>query len=97
MSSDAQNAALLKLSAHGGEGIIDKHGKLVASGVRLIGFDAVTWLRLMTTGHVEVRGPLRLGLTAKGIAEATPAAVKVNPHGIQSNSYQQPARLPGAE
>ncbi len=95
--TDQQIAALQKLREHGGEGVIDKHGKIVASGARLLGFDAVTWLLLLTTGHVEARGPLRVGITAKGIAAAAPATVKVNPHGIQGSSYQQPARQPGAE
>lgn len=95
--TDPQQQALVKLKEHGGEGVLDKHGKVVAGGARLTGFDPVTWLRLLTTGHLEVRGPLRVGLTAKGAAEAVPTPRKVNPHGIQSNSYQQPARQAGAE
>lgn len=95
--TDPQQQALVKLKAHGGEGVLDKHGKVVAGGVRLLGFDPVTWPRLLTTGHLEVRGPLRVGLTAKGDAEAVPTTRKGNPHGIQNNRFQPMARLPGAE
>lgn len=98
MKSDAQLLALKKLSQHGGEGVIDKHGKVVASGERLLGLEPVTWLRLITTGHVEVRGDLRIGITAKGLdAVASAPGPKINPHGIQGSRYQQPARLSGAE
>lgn len=98
MKSDAQLLALKKLSQHGGEGVIDKHGKIVASGERLLGLEPVTWLRLITTGHVEVRGDLRIGIAAKGRdALAAAPGLKVNPHGIQGNRYPQPARLAGAE
>lgn len=96
--SDAQRLALKKLREHGGEGVIDKHGKVVASGERLLGLEPVTWLRLITTGHVEVRGDLRIGITAKGRdALAAAPGPKVNPHGIQGSRYQQPVRFAGAE
>jgi hypothetical protein len=96
--SDAQHEALKKLRDHGGEGVIDKHGKIVASGERLLGLEPVTWLRLITTGHVEVRGDLRIGITAKGRdALAAAPGPKINPHGIQGSRYQPPARLAGAE
>jgi len=98
MATDAQLHALKKLSANGGEGVIDKHGKVVAAGERLMGLEPVTWLRLITTGYVEVRGDLRIGITAKGEAALTGVpGPKINPHGVQSSRYQQPARLPGAE
>lgn len=96
--SDAQREALKKLSQHGGEGVIDKHGKVVASGERLLGLEPVTWLRLITTGHVDVRGDLRIGITAKGReAVASAPGLRVNPHGIQGSRYQQPARIAGAD
>ncbi|WP_449411068.1 hypothetical protein [Methylobacterium komagatae] len=94
--TDPQQSALVKLKAHGGEGVLDKHGKIVASGVRLTGFDAVTWLRLLTTGHIEVRGDLRVGLTQKGEAAAIAKPVRINPHGIHSRREPTPAH-PGAE
>ena len=94
--TDPQQSALVKLKAHGGEGVLDKHGKIVASGVRLLGFDPVTWLRLLTTGHLEVRGDLRVGLTPKGEAVAVAPPTKINPHGIQGRREPIPAR-PGAE
>lgn len=98
MPTDAQHEALKRLHANGGEGVIDKHGKVVAAGERLMGLEPVTWLRLITTGYVEVRGDLRIGITPKGEAALTvTAGPKINPHGIQSSRYQQPARLPGAE
>ncbi len=96
--TDAQQLALKKLRDHGGEGVIDKHGKVVASGERLLGLEPVTWLRLITTGHVEVRGDLRIGIAAKGLnALAAAPGPKINPHGIQGSRYQQPARQAGAE
>lgn len=96
--SDAQQAALKSLNANGGEGIIDKHGKIVASGERLMGIEPVTWLRLITTGFVETRGHLRIGLTDKGAkAVASAPGPRINPHGIQGSRYQQPARIAGAE
>lgn len=94
--TDPQQSALVKLKAHGGEGVLDKHGKIVASGVRLLGFDPVTWLRLLTTGHLEVRGDLRVGLTPKGEAAAVAPPTKINPHGIHSRREPIPAH-PGAE
>lgn len=96
--TDAQNQALKKLRDHGGEGVIDKHGKVVASGERLLGLEPVTWLRLITTGHVEARGDLRIGITAKGRdAVAAAPGLRVNPHGITGNNFEQPTRQPGAE
>lgn len=98
MTTDAQRTALKKLHEHGGEGVIDQHGKIVASGVRLLGLEPITWLRLITKGFVEVRGHLRIGITAKGLAAlATEPGLKVNPHSIRGSNYQPPARLAGAE
>lgn len=94
--TDPQTAALVKLKAQGGEGVLDKHGKIVAGGERLLGFDPVTWLRLLTTGHIEVRGDLRVGITAKGEAAAVAKPVRINPHGIHSRREPIPAH-PGAE
>ena len=96
--SDAQQEALKKLAEHGGEGVIDKHGKVVASGERLMGLEPVTWLRLITTGHVETRGHLRIGITSKGAeAVASIPGPRINPHGIRGSSFQPPARVAGAE
>ena len=98
MTTDAQRTALKRLHEHGGEGVIDQHGKVVANGVRLMGLDAITWLRLVMKGFVEVRGHLRLGITEKGLASlATEPGPKVNPHSIRGSNYQPPARLAGAE
>lgn len=95
--SDAQITALKKLSANGGEGVIDKHGKVVAAGERLLGLEPVTWLRLITTGHVEVRGDLRIGITAKGRdAIASAPGPRVNPHVIHGSHTPAPAHQ-GAE
>jgi hypothetical protein len=97
MPTDAQHRALKKLRDHGGEGVLDKHGKVVAAGERLMGLEPVTWLRLITTGHVEVRGNLRIGITPKGEAAltATPGP-KVNPHAIHGKRGAVPSH-PGAE
>lgn len=98
MTTDSQYDALKRLHVNGGEGVIDKHGKIVASGERLMGLEPVTWLRLITTGHVEARGDLRIGITAKGVAALANAPTpKVNPHGITGNNFQQPERHSGAE
>ncbi|QRE76513.1 hypothetical protein [Methylobacterium aquaticum] len=90
----AQKQALEHLHRHGGEGAIDKHGALVASGVRLK-FLADTWLRLMTTGHVEPCGPMRIKLTGLGRQAAEPEPVKCLRGGGFSDGHV-PAH-PGAE
>jgi len=98
MPTDAQQDALKRLREYGGEGVIDKHGKVVASGERLMGLEPVTWLRLITTGYVEVRGHLRIGITEKGeqsLAQAPP--LKVNPHAIKGERFQVSPRHEGAE
>lgn len=98
MPTDAQHDALKRLHANGGEGVLDKHGKIIASGERLTGLEPVTWLRLLTTGHVEVRGDHRIGITAKGEAALSGApTLKVNPHGIQGERFPASPRHPGAE
>lgn len=74
----AQKDALLDLRRNGGEGVISKTGSLVVGGVRLP-YLADTWLRLMTLGLVEPRGPMRLGLTNAGASAATEPERKVNP------------------
>lgn len=92
----AQKQALTELRKHGGEGIIDKHGRLMAAGVRLTMVAPETWLRLVTTGHVIAVGPLRLALTDAGRAESFPESPRVNPHGIHGRQEPIPAH-PGAE
>lgn len=93
--SDAQHKALIDLRENGCEGAISKTGSLVAGGVRLP-YLADTWLRLMTTGHVEPRGPMRLGLTDLGKSEAVPAPRKVAPSTIHA-PMPGTAMQPGAE
>lgn len=90
----AQKQALEHLHRQGGEGAIDRRGALVAGGVRLK-FLADTWLRLMTTGHVEPRGPMRIGLTDLGRLGAEPRPAKCLRGGGYSDGHV-PAR-PGAE
>lgn len=92
--TQTQKQALRHLHAHGGEGAIDKHGLVVAGGVRS-SFLAHIWLRLMTTGHVEGRGPMRIGLTDLGLKAAMPDPVK-QPAGGGYASGHVPAH-PGAE
>lgn len=95
--TDAQYQALCKLAANGGEGVLDKHNKIIAQGVRLTGFDASTWLRLLTTGHLSTPGPNRIALTDLGRAAAVPPRKRVLADPIHGNNFQSPARLPGAE
>lgn len=90
----AQKQALEHLHRHGGEGAIDRHGAVVAGGVRLK-FLADTWLRLMTTGHVAPCGPMRIKLTGLGRQSAEPDPVKVAFGGGYSDGHV-PAH-PGAE
>lgn len=83
--SDAQVHALRDLANNGGEGAIDKRGVLVAGGERLP-YQPETWLRLMTTEHVEVAGPLRIRITSQGRDEveiARHARARVRPETIQ--------------
>lgn len=75
--SKTQRLALSKLAEAGGEGVIDKIGRVVAAGEVLASqgiqpqpFASITWLRLVTTGHVESAGPGRLRLTDAGKKEA---------------------------
>lgn len=63
--SEAQGRALQTLSQCGGEGVIDKFGRLLARG-SLLPFDAATWLRLVTFGHLEADAPYRLIITRAG-------------------------------
>lgn len=91
----AQKEALIALRDHGGEGAISKHGQILAAGERLP-FMPDTWLRLMTTGHVEPRGPMRIGLTREGVDEAVPVHRKVPPKLIAAPQGAKPA-MEGAE
>jgi hypothetical protein len=90
----AQKQALEQLRRCGGEGAINKHGAIVAGGVRLK-FLADTWLRLMTTGHVAPCGPMRIKLTGLGRQAAEPEPFKFNRGGGYSDGHV-PAH-PGAE
>lgn len=60
--------ALQWLADRGGEGVIDQHGSMLASGERMSPFSAPVWLRLFTTGHVQSAGRNRVSLTSDGKA-----------------------------
>ncbi|MEL6061885.1 MULTISPECIES: hypothetical protein [unclassified Methylobacterium] len=75
--TDSQRAAIRALRDAGGEGAIDRHGAVVASGQRLH-FLTDTWLRLVTLGLLESAGPLRVRLTKAGRREAGAAGRKVD-------------------
>lgn len=96
----AQQLALRDLDENGGEGVIDKSGRLVAGGVRMT-YLADTWLRLLTTGHVEAVGPLRLRITTRGCddADAYRAARSKTrrPETIHAPMPAPSAAIPGAE
>ncbi|MCJ2007021.1 hypothetical protein [Methylobacterium sp. J-092] len=93
--TDSQLEALRALKAAVGEGAIDKHGGVVSAGERLP-FLADTWLRLMTLDPVEGAGPMRVGLTAAGVAAASPAGRKIDPRFLRTDNQPTPAP-PGAE
>ena len=66
--SSAQISALRALKEGGGEGVIDRTGKLVVAGERLP-HDPATWLRLFTFQMIaETGAPLRLRLQDAGRA-----------------------------
>ncbi len=85
----AMRQALIELKNHTGEGVITKLGSLLAGGVRLKAA-AETWLRLVSTGHIESRGPMRLGLTDLGCQEAEPVPFKFNRGGGYSDGRVPP-------
>lgn len=62
--SDVQKAALKKLAALGGEGVIDKYGKVIAGGERMH-YMPETWLRLVANGLIEGDG-FRLRISKRG-------------------------------
>lgn len=92
--TEPQTKALRVLHEYGGEAVIDKHGWLVARGVRIHGTAPETWLRLVTLGMIEGAGPMRLRVTADGVEAAKPAPVKIPFGGLGSRHV--PA-LEGAE
>lgn len=47
MPRRAQTKAMIFLRERGGEGVIDKRGKVVAGGERLFGATSDTWRRLI--------------------------------------------------
>jgi hypothetical protein len=64
---DTHRSALGWLAARGGEGVIDRHGRIVAQGEFYRSVESASvWLRLVTTGHVEAAGRGRLRLTPDG-------------------------------
>lgn len=73
--TDPQKEALRFLNEHGGEGVIDAYGRVIAQGERWrTGEAAPVWLRLVTTGHVAGAGAGRLRLTdaGKAVAQSMP-------------------------
>ena len=63
--------ALRWLLDHGGEGVLDRYGALIAQGERYLGAGAAqTWLQLFTTAHVAGAGKNRIALTDEGRALA---------------------------
>lgn len=56
--------ALIWLSDHGGDGVIDRYGRIVAGGETSP--QSPTWLRLMTHGLITGDGINRIRITAKG-------------------------------
>ena len=64
---DTHRRALGWLAQHGGEGAIDRHGRVIAQGEHFGSSEtAQVWLRLITTEHVEPAGRNRIRLTAGG-------------------------------
>lgn len=58
-----QRQALEWLQERGGNGVVNRYGKVMASG-EIAGFDAATWLRLICAGLIVSEGPARLRLAA---------------------------------
>lgn len=50
--TDRMEDALVWLQRHGGSGVIDRHGYIVAHGEQSKAFAAETWLRLVAGGFV---------------------------------------------
>ena len=88
----AQQSALRDLAQNGGEGAIDKRGVLVSGGERLA-YQPETWLRLVTTSHIEVAGPNRLRITAAGRAEVD--AVRHAKARVRPETIKRPIGRPG--
>lgn len=61
----AMRQAVKRLANHGGDGVIDRYGRVIAAG-EVLGKDAATWLRLMTFQVVLSGGPHRLVLSKIG-------------------------------
>ena len=69
--TEPQNRVLRELRQRGGEGVIDKHGFVVAQGERIRTDKDGTWLRLVTLGMIEPAGPHRVRITALGKSTAS--------------------------
>lgn len=68
---DTHLSALAWLSEHGGAGVIDQYGRVIAQGERYkSGETAQVWLRLFCSEHIMTAGPSRLKLTLAGEVEA---------------------------
>lgn len=68
--SEAQQRLIQWLYDHGGSGVVDQRGGVIARGERRNSGYASTFLRLFTMGHIESDGPLRLRLTERGRSAA---------------------------
>lgn len=63
--SAAQHQAVKRLAEAGGEGVIDRYGRMIGAG-EVLKNDASTWLRLVTYGVVAPAAPNRIALTELG-------------------------------
>jgi hypothetical protein len=79
----AQQMALNWLAERGGEGVIDRYGRIIAKGDVYRGEHGATWLRLVAlrfligTGHA---GRLALSDDGKGLAQRRPDPTNQVPH-----------------
>ena len=84
---DTHRHALGWLAVRGGEGVIDRMGRVVAQGEAYRSTETATvWLRLVTTGHVEPAGRSRLRLTADGRAIGATLGNDVNLRDFEGRS-----------
>lgn len=81
---ETHKAALAWFRDHGGDGLIDQYGRVVAQGEKYKSADtASVWLRLVASGHIIGSGTGRLRFTSEG----SDAASKLPP----SRSDQNPS------
>lgn len=67
---DTHRSALAWLAQRGGEGVVDRYGRIVAQGQLYGGNGASSvWLRLFCAGYLRPAGEARLGLSQEGIAQ----------------------------